>query len=93
MKNPSFPSVGKYFFYIPASEKVSGFMPIVFPLRGVHVLKEIELRTRFPFSFLIKVRRIQIDQTIRVYPRIYRIPDDVLAKFTEGILHESPYRV
>jgi len=92
LKNPSIPPVGKYFFYIPASEKVSGFMPIVFPRRGVHVLKEMELRTRFPFSFLIKVRRIQIDQTMRVYPRIYRIPDDVLARFTEGILHESPYR-
>jgi uncharacterized protein (DUF58 family) len=92
LKNPSFSPVGKYFFYIPPSEKVSGFMPIVFPRRGVHVLKEMELRTRFPFSFLIKVRRIQIDQTIRVYPRIYRISDDVLARFTEGILHESPYR-
>ena len=92
LKHPSFPTVGRYFFYIPPADKVSGFMPIVFPRRGVHVLEEIELRTRFPFSFLIKVRRIKIDQTIRVYPKIYRITDDVLARFTEGVLHESPYR-
>jgi uncharacterized protein (DUF58 family) len=92
LKNQDLPPVGKYFFYIPPSDKVSGFMPVVFPHRGVHLLKEMELRTRFPFSFLIKVRRIPLDQTIRVYPKIYRISDEVLAKFSEGILHESPYR-
>jgi uncharacterized protein (DUF58 family) len=92
LKNQDLPPVGKYFFYIPPFDKVSGFMPIVFPHRGVHLLQEMELRTRFPFSFLTKVRRIPLNQTIRVYPKIYRISDDVLAKFSEGILHESPYR-
>ncbi len=92
LKNPSFPTAGKYFFYIPAGSKASGFMPIVFQRRGVHVLSEMELRTRFPFSFFIKVRRLSTDRMVRVYPRIYRIPDEVLAKYTEGLLHESPYR-
>lgn len=92
LKNQDLPPVGRYFFYIPPSDKVSGFMPMIFPQRGIHVLKEMELRTRFPFSFLIKVRRIPLDQTVRVYPKIYHISDDVLARFTDGILHESPYR-
>lgn len=92
LKSPALPPVGRYFFYISPSDKVSGFMPVFFPNRGIHVLKEMELRTRFPFSFLIKVRRLPLDQTIRIYPKIYHISDDVLARFTEGVLHESPYR-
>jgi uncharacterized protein (DUF58 family) len=92
LKSPALPPVGRYFFYIPSSDKVSGFMPVVFRHRGVHVLKEMELRTRFPFSFLIKVRRISLEQTVRVYPKIYRIADEILAQFTDGVLHESPYR-
>lgn len=92
LKSPALPPVGRYFFYIPPADKVSGFMPVIFPHRGIHVLKEMELRTRFPFSFLIKVRRLSLDQTIRVYPKIYRIADEILARFTDGVLHESPYR-
>jgi len=92
LKSPALPPVGRYFFYIPSSDKVSGFMPVVFRHRGIHVLKEMELRTRFPFSFLIKVRRISLEQTVRVYPKIYRIADEILAQFTDGVLHESPYR-
>jgi uncharacterized protein (DUF58 family) len=92
LRDKAFPSADKYFFYIPPEGKVSSFLNVIFPQRGLYRLAEIELRTKFPFSFFIKVRRLAVNQTIRVYPKIYRIADDALARFSDGLIKESPYR-
>jgi uncharacterized protein (DUF58 family) len=84
--------ISRYFFYIPPGSSVSAFTPAVFHQRGLHLIKEIELQTRFPFSFFLKVLRQPIEREIRVYPRVYRLPEEMISKFTEGLLVESPYR-
>lgn len=87
-----FPPVSRYFFYIPASTTVHGFAPVVFPRRGMYILHELEVQTRFPFSFFVKIRRFFVEQKLRVYPQIYHLPDEWLTRFSEGFLLESPYR-
>lgn len=92
LKDKGFPAADKYFFYIPPGQKVSAFLSLVFPRRGCYRLSETELRTKFPFSFFVKVRRLSIQHQVRVYPRIYKIADDDLARYTDGLMQESPYR-
>lgn len=46
-----FPEVSQYFFFVPPDSAVHAFAPVVFPRRGVFVLPEFEIQTRFPFSF------------------------------------------
>ena len=92
VKNASFPSVSRYFFYLPAKTEIHGFAPIVFPRRGSFSLKEMELQTRFPFSFFLKMRRFFPNQHVLVYPRVYRLSDEMVNHVTEGMMAESPYR-
>ena len=88
----SFPLIRRAFFWVPARSKVNGFAPAMFPHRGRFHLTELELRTRFPFSFFVKIHRYFLNQEVRVYPAVYRLPEDILARIAEGILMESPYR-
>jgi uncharacterized protein (DUF58 family) len=92
VRNVSFPSVGRYFFYVPAKTEIHGFAPVVFPRRGCFSLKEMELQTRFPFSFFLKLRRFFPNQEVIVYPRVYRLTDEMVNHVTEGMMAESPYR-
>lgn len=87
-----FPRISRYFFHIPPGGSVNGYASVVFPRRGVFRLEELELQTHFPFSFLIKISRYFPEQSVRVYPRVYRFSDEMIARFTEGMLVESPYR-
>jgi uncharacterized protein (DUF58 family) len=89
---PAFAKTERYFFYIPAQESVHGFTSIRFLKRGVFSLREMELQTRFPFSFFTKIRRYTSDQQVRVYPALYRLSEEVLARAAEGLLLDSPYR-
>lgn len=89
---PGLSRFGRPFFFVPPDKEVSGFMDIFFPERGIHEIKEIEVQTRFPFSFFVKVQRYPTNQKVRVYPRIYQFPEEVVMKFTEGTLLDSPYR-
>lgn len=88
----SFPKTDRYFFYIPAREGVHGFTSIRFLKRGVFSLHEMELQTRFPFSFFTKIRRYTSEQKVRVYPALYRLSEEVLSRAAEGLLLDSPYR-
>jgi len=87
-----FPPVSRYFFYISPASEVSSFAPVLFPQRGLFELKEMDIQTRFPFSFFLKSRRYFLTQKILVYPRLYRLTDEVAAHFTHGMIIESPYR-
>ena len=90
--SPGFPRVERSFFFIPAGGEASGFANVFFPQRGIFDVREMEIQTRFPFSFFVKIRRYFSDQKVRVYPKIYRFPEEALMKFTEGTLLDSPYR-
>jgi len=92
VRDPKFTSISRHFFYIPAQNHASGYARFLFPRRGIFTLREMELQTQFPFSFFLKIRRYFLDQPVRVYPRIYRFSEDILSRFSEGILRESPYR-
>ena len=87
-----FPQINRYFFFIPAKAEINAYAPAIFRRRGLFTIHEMELQTRFPFSFLVKIRRFFPNQTVRVYPRIFRLSDEIIARFTEGTVLESPYR-
>ena len=88
----SFPAFSCRFFHIAAKGSAHKFAPVTFPHRGVFYLKEIELQTEVPFSFLIKIRRLPFNARVAAYPRIYRLSEEILARYTEGILIASPYK-
>ncbi|MCI0416905.1 DUF58 domain-containing protein [bacterium] len=92
VRDPKFTSISRHFFYIPAQNHASGYARFLFSRRGVFTLKEMELQTQFPFSFFLKIRRYFLEQPVRVYPHLYRFSEDILSRFSEGILRESPYR-
>jgi uncharacterized protein (DUF58 family) len=92
MSGPNFPSLGRPFFFISPGSEASGFVSVVFPNRGVFEVGEIALQTHFPFSFFIKIQRFVSQQKVRVYPRIFRFPEEAVLKFTEGTMLDSPYR-
>lgn len=87
-----FPEVSRYFFYVRPGTAVNGFATSIFAKRGVYKLSEVQLQTRFPFSFFLKIVRQPLEKTIRVYPQVFRLPDDMISQFTDGMLSESPYR-
>lgn len=92
IEQPLFPHAERHFFYIPSRETTPGFASIRFPRRGVFPLNEVELSTRFPFSFFIKIRRFASDQVVKVYPALYRISEEMLTRAAEGVTVDSPYR-
>jgi len=92
VKQKHFSGVSRYFFMVPARNQASSFAPFLFNQRGVYRIDEMELQTKFPFSFFTKIRRYFPELTIKVYPQIYKIADEGLARFAEGLILESPYR-
>ncbi len=92
VRDHAFTSISRNFFFINPGEQASGFTKVFFSRRGIFRLAELELQTQFPFSFFLKIRRYVTDQTVRVYPKIYRFSEDVFSRFAHGVLTESPYR-
>lgn len=90
--SPGFPTVNHPFFFVPAGKQTSGFAEVLFPHRGMFQLDEMEIQTRFPFSFFVKIQRYVSGQRVRVYPKVYRFPEEAILKFTEGTSFDSPYR-
>jgi uncharacterized protein (DUF58 family) len=90
--SPSFPRIGHPFFFVPPEGQSGGFAEILFPERGIYELDEMEIQTKFPFSFFVKIQRYYSGEQVRVYPRIYRFPEEVILKFTQGTMLDSPYR-
>jgi uncharacterized protein (DUF58 family) len=92
IRDPKFTSITRHFFFIPVLKQVSGYTRFTFPKRGTYQLHEMELQTHFPFSFFLKIRRFSAKETLRVYPRMYRLSEEVLSRHTEGMIRQSPYR-
>ncbi len=59
-----------YFPYVPRRQAVGQGVELVFPRRGVYRQESFGIRTRFPFGFLQKTRRVSSDLELVVYPRV-----------------------
>jgi uncharacterized protein (DUF58 family) len=59
-----------YFAYVPARANASADVELNFPKRGLYSQETFGLRTRFPFSFLVKTRRVRLARELIVYPSV-----------------------
>jgi len=59
-----------YYPYIAPKSSVSRELELTFPHRGSYVQEGFGLATRFPFSFLIKTRRVPLRREVIVYPSV-----------------------
>ena len=59
-----------YFPHIPHRQTVRQNVELTFPRRGIYRQDALGLRTRFPFGFLQKTRRVDSAIEVVVYPRI-----------------------
>lgn len=59
-----------YFAHIPHQQTVRQNVELTFPRRGIYRQDALGLRTRFPFGFLQKTRRVNSAIEVIVYPRI-----------------------
>ncbi len=73
-----------YFPFLSPLQKLRAEVEISFPTRGRYVEKNFGLATRFPFSFLMKTRRINLPREVIVYPEVESTEQfvDVLPKVT-----------
>jgi len=63
-----------FFPYVPRLSAMRQKVELVFPRRGVYRQDAFGIRTRFPFGFFEKTRRVNSDLEIIVYPRV--VPAD-----------------
>src|SRR5215831_2886433 len=66
-----------YFTFVPPRSSADAEVELVFPRRGQYAQDGFSLATRFPFSFLVKSRKVQLERELLVYPTV-RKPDEVL---------------
>jgi uncharacterized protein (DUF58 family) len=59
-----------FFPYIPRRGSARQKVELVFPQRGVYHQDEFSIRTRFPFGFFEKSRKVDSQLEIVVYPRV-----------------------
>ncbi len=59
-----------YFPYIPHGQTVRQSVELTFPKRGIYRQDVLGLRTKFPFGFLQKTRRLKSGIEVVVYPQI-----------------------
>ena len=57
-----------YFPFLAPGEELRADLEISFPSRGRYCEKNFGLATRFPFSFLMRTRRINLAREVIVYP-------------------------
>ena len=59
-----------YFPYLPRGQAVRNRVELLFPRRGIYRQETLALRSRFPFGFLEKTRKLPARAEISVYPSI-----------------------
>lgn len=59
-----------YFPYIPHESSARQKVELLFPRRGVYRQDAFGIRTKFPFGFLEKTRRVESTLELVVYPRV-----------------------
>lgn len=73
-----------YFTFVPAHTSAEAQVQLQFPRRGLYAQKTFGVSTRFPFSFLVKSRRVNLERELIVYPALLEAGDflDVLPMIT-----------
>ncbi len=66
-----------YFTFIAPGSAADAEVELAFPRRGQYAQDGFSLATRFPFSFLVKSRKVQLERELLVYPKV-RKPDELL---------------
>lgn len=56
--------------YVPPRATAETFVSAVFPRRGRHELREVEISSNFPFNFFVRFRRIPLRLDWVVFPRL-----------------------
>jgi uncharacterized protein (DUF58 family) len=59
-----------YFPYVPKHDRVQQHVPMTFPRRGIYSQEAFRIVTRFPFGFLQKARRVDLNSEAIVYPSV-----------------------
>jgi len=59
-----------YFPYIPRLGAARQKVELIFPKRGVYLQDAFGIRTRFPFGFFEKTRKVESNIEIVIYPRV-----------------------
>lgn len=59
-----------YFPYVAARQSAFADLELTFPRRGRYVQDGFGLATRFPFSFLVKTRKVAASQELIAYPSV-----------------------
>jgi uncharacterized protein (DUF58 family) len=66
-----------YFTYVAPRSTAGTELEVAFPRRGHYSQEGFSVATRFPFSFLIKSRKVTLERDLVVYPSLLE-PDDFL---------------
>ena len=66
-----------YFTFVAPRSTAGADVELAFPRRGYYTQEGFSLATRFPFSFLIKSRKVTLERELLVYPALLE-PDDFL---------------
>jgi uncharacterized protein (DUF58 family) len=66
-----------YFTFVAARSMAGVDLELAFPRRGYYTQEGFSLATRFPFSFLVKSRKIKLERDLLVYPALLE-PEDLL---------------
>jgi uncharacterized protein (DUF58 family) len=66
-----------YFTFVAPQSTVGTELEVAFPRRGHYSQDGFSVATRFPFSFLVKSRKVTLERDLVVYPSLLE-PDDFL---------------
>lgn len=64
-----------YFTFVGPRSSAGADLEITFPRRGHYTQDSFTLATRFPFSFLIKSRKVSLERDLLVYPALLEADD------------------
>jgi uncharacterized protein (DUF58 family) len=64
-----------YFPFLPKHDRIQQVVPMAFPKRGVYRQEAFRIATRFPFGFLQKARRLDLQTEALVYPSVEPSPE------------------
>ena len=64
-----------YFTFLPPQSTLDAQVELTFSLRGRYSQDSFFLATRFPFSFLVKGRRVKLGRELLVYPALLESED------------------
>lgn len=73
-----------YFTFVAPRDTAGAEVEVAFPRRGHYTQDGFSVATRFPFSFMIKSRKVALDRDLLVYPALLESDDflDVLPMIT-----------